>query len=249
MYVVYKFTTKQYEPLSLGPNYLYVQYDKLISFLKQSIFELQNDVIAKPVISGSDVLWYASSSAIMNRLTHFPEEVQQKVKIAYWGLKKQVDQRSTQLLESQNAAEREWGIMLSDVFNDENNILVTDGERWCILWGWKFSNHQENYLPPFFFSHTEQSIDISSLTVSETQIPIQPPSLATERIVGSPKRSGLWVAFIHYIRRLTYRIWGLMFLIILLLFMSCLLNKCMFYNRNSTSSTYHQYVNLQTAPI
>jgi hypothetical protein len=257
MYVVHKFTTNQFEPISQGANYLYAQYDKVLSFLKKQFSDLQYDSIAKPVLASGEVLWYAPFESKLDRLSQFSEEVQQNIKVAYWTMKEEVDGKVAKLMESSNPAEHDWGSLLAEVFNDENNILVTDGDRWCILWGWKFSNRQENYLAPEFLPSAKKKKPELILPSPEpsspvpgplgqsgviTPIPEDEPPLKPQTVVTRPRRAGFWIALTHFLRRMIYRIWGLLLFIILLLFLSCLLSKCKLYKCSTSSGTNNDTV-------
>ena len=45
-----------------------------------------------------------------------------------------------------------WADMLSLAFTPANNILYSDGQNFVLVWGFHFSNEQENYLDPLVIS-------------------------------------------------------------------------------------------------
>jgi hypothetical protein len=230
---IYSINTNSHEPVSFEKSYLYNQYDKIQSFLIKNYGIKYKEVLAKPIISDEQVLWHGNFQNKMNRIADYPEDVQNSIKQEYWELINYVNVEINKLTVSNNAEKESWGKLLKEVFNDENNIILTDGNNWCLLWGWRFRNNQENYLPPLFKSNTAEN-QINSSNSNYTPIPLtqqNPISSSEDNTVSPPiknkrRAGGFWISFLHGLRYFVYRFWGLLFFIILALLISCLFKHC-----------------------
>ena len=55
-------------------------------------------------------------------------------------IKKKIQEKIEGLIISKNKEEASWGQLLNAVFNDDNNIILSDGNEIVLLWGWQFKN-------------------------------------------------------------------------------------------------------------
>jgi hypothetical protein len=187
----------------------------------------------------------------MNRLTEFTEDVQTQIKEEYWTLLAYLNEEIKKLTIAKDPEKKAWGTLLREVFNDENNIILTDGYVWCLLWGWKFKNNAENYLPPIFKETTGNQVDTSRFIPTINNAPININSTPTndtndedEQIEEAPSakdtkkinKENFWLSLIHALRRFVYRFWGLLFLIMFLMLMSCLFKSCGSSNNNNCNN-------------
>ncbi len=255
MIIVYSISTSAFEPISIGTNYLYSQYDKIQSFLLKNYGQKYKNLLAKPVLSGTEVNWYGNFKVQLSRLSDLSEEVQEKIKIAYWEAKRDISEDIQGLELAREAEKRSWALLLKEVFNDENNVIISDGDNWCLLWGWQFRNKHENYLHPSFLPAVNPSVDlavnqhkpaesdnidpvVAAATEAEANstidIPIQEnvedniKNTETQDLLPPTKKikPSFWYRIKRFLRRLIYRIWGLIFLIMLLLSLFCLFKYC-----------------------
>ena len=175
----------------------------------------------------------------MNRISEYPEDIQNAIKQEYWLLINYVNDEINKLAIAKDPEKQSWGKLLREVFNDENNIILTDGNEWCLLWGWKFRNNQENYLPPVFKTKSEEIAANNFGTGMPT--PFIPEIVnsantllaenATKEEESTSKKtikaggSG-WLSFLHALRYFVYRFWGLLFFIMFLLFIASMFKSC-----------------------
>jgi len=236
---IYSINTNSYEPVSFEKSYLYNQYDKIQSFLINNYGIKYKEVLAKPIISEEQVLWNGNFQNKMNRISEYPEDIQNAIKQEYWLLINYVNDEINKLAIAKDREKQSWGKLLREVFNDENNIILTDGSEWCLLWGWKFRNNQENYMPPVFKSKYEDitinnfgsgmptpSIPIIVNSANTTEAEEYPSEAdATTKKTKKAGESG-WLSFLHALRYFVYRFWGLLFFIMFLLLIASMFKSC-----------------------
>jgi hypothetical protein len=131
---------------------------------------------------------------------------------------------------------------LKEVFNEDDNVILSDGSDWCLLWGWKFRNTQENYLSPEFMPKPiMQDANKGSASknaplgtrLSPLAVPLaaasnetDPNALNDKAALAKSAKQPLWVRIKRFLRTTVYRLWGLMFLIMFILFLMCLFKTC-----------------------
>lgn len=243
MGLVYAINAGEYEPISFGDNYLYHQNDKIASFLLKNYGQEYKQILAKPVLSNGIVNWHANYDMELSRIGDLNQETQVRIKKLYWELKTRLDKDIDDLEYSSLPEKKKWGSMLRQVFDDENNVILSDGNFWCLLWGWKFKNKTENYLPPEFDASSdveiieeipaesindsptdiEQGIQMEEVQIEDIQTPIKdfPSATATKK-----NKVSFWYRVKRFFRNFVYRYWGLLFFILLILFIFCLVEKC-----------------------
>jgi hypothetical protein len=241
MTVIYKIDTDKYEPNSHGSNYLYDQFDRIQSFLNKQNNALYNNLLAKPVLSNNQVLWYANFSQPFSRITELSQQEQIDIKAKYWEVRQLIDNEIQKLSLSKDAEKQNWGNLLKDVFNEDDNVILSDGKDWCLLWGWKFRNNKENYLAPEFMpkisaANAEMptgSVENNAPTpiVTQTNVPIIAEPERVHIVEDAALRAArvkptFWDRIKRFLRTLVYRIWGLLLLIMFILFLACLFKKC-----------------------
>jgi hypothetical protein len=244
MGLVYVINASDYEPISFGDNYLYHQYDKISSFLLKNYGKEYQEILAKPVLNNGVVNWHANHDMQLSRIGDLNQDTQLPIKKQYWDLKKRLDQDIEELEYSSLPEKKKWGAMLRQVFDDENNMILSDGNFWCLLWGWKFKNKTENYLPPDFIAPepTAPEPPIEETVPLTTEVPELPqqspvevvemedipaPIVANVNQAGAQKKKvSFWHRIKRFFRNFVYRYWGLLFFILLVLFIFCLVQKC-----------------------
>ena len=242
MKIIHSISTDQYDPISFDKNYLYNQYDKIISFVTKNYgVEFQN-ILSKPVLVGDTVDWYSNYNNPLRKLNEYAEGEKDEIKKKYWITINKIQKKITELASSNDEEKKEWSVLLNAVFNDDNNVIFSDGNEIVLLWGWKFNNRDENFLPPTFEESISQD-KIPSSVNSNFQDPITIKSknindrveLANED--ESKKRINrkltFWNKLKRFLRRILYRYWRWIILILLLLIIMCLTKKCVGDNCNN----------------
>ncbi len=233
---VYVINASDYRPISLGDAYLYQQYDRIASFLGTNYGQEYVRLLAKPVIINNQINWHTDYDQPLSRIGDLSPEIQNKIKTEYWKAKNKLDKDIEELEYSRAPEKQNWGNILKQIFNDENNVILTDGNYWCLLWGWKFMNKKENYLPPVF-EKTETEIeevpseDVNPVPVQEPDIEeeiIEPEPIPTNNVINAvkPRKKSFWYGIKRGLRNFVYRYWGLLFFILFCLLMFCLMQHC-----------------------
>lgn len=239
MGLVYVLNANDYEPISFGDNYLYHQYDKVSSFLLRNYGKKYQQILAKPVLSGGVVNWHANFDSELSRIGDLNQETQNKILRSYWELKDKLDQDIEDLEYSNLPEKKKWGSILRQIFDDENNVILTSGDFWCLLWGWRFKNKSENYRPPEFENQIVPVFD----TITESNEPLEKQVQEIQdlqeveeiekitipsdiRDIPENKKNHFWYRIKRFFRNFVYRYWGLLLFILLILFIFCFVQKC-----------------------
>lgn len=231
MNAVYVINASDYKPISLGDSYLYQQYDKIASFLATNYGQEYVRLLAKPVIINNQINWHTDYDQPLSRIGDLSNEIQERIKTDYWRIKNKLDKDIEELEFSRTTEKRNWGNILKQIFNDENNVILTDGNYWCLLWGWKFMNKKENFLAPVFQPEEKEIVEEP---VETSPIVDQEPEIEEEVIESNfvpvshiaPRKRSFWYGLKRALRNFVYRYWGLLFFILLCLLLFCLMQKC-----------------------
>lgn len=242
---IYTISTKEFQPISFGGNYLHDNYDNLVSFLKIKL-KGEKSRLAKPIQKDDKSFdFFGDFKKPLKRISTFEKSIQDEILKSYNDYITNIENISSRLSRSKNKDEQDWGEILNCVFNRDDNIIISDGQDWILVWGWSFRNKDENYVPLTTIPVKSQDIN------SETPSPVKPipPIPVTEEIQSevesedeediedediegevdeTSKKSK--VGFFGYIKRffrwISYRFWGLMMLIIYTLLVLCICRYC-----------------------
>lgn len=243
MTIVYKIDTAKFDPISYGTNYLYNEFDRIQSFLIKQNPERYRDILAKPVLTNGSVHWYANFNQPFSRLNELSSSAQVSIKKKYWEFRQAIDKEIQQLSQSKEIEKQNWGGLLKEVFNEDDNVILSDGTDWCLLWGWKFRNTQENYLAPEFMPKSALQDGLNSPSTrnkenGKSPIPValplpigekdpkDPSPVGPNSVTGKKIKPTLWDRIKRFLRTTVYRLWGLMLLIMFILFLMCLFKTC-----------------------
>jgi hypothetical protein len=251
MNIIFTTNTKEFSPISSGDSYLYEKYNLLSSFLKAKLSASEVNRFSKPVINGTFVDWYGNNSEKMTRLTDFPSEWQEQVERLYLIWYKKIQTFANELNNSGDADKSKWGNLLNAAFNIENNILISDGKEWAIIWGWEFRN-KLSFVNPNFISDVKNQNDITEEQIppppeQPPRTPVEPFSDKTNDYNPKVKQAekepdvkpmppipknihrnslGFWELIKRFFRWIAYKFWGLMMLFIYTLLIIFLWEKC-----------------------
>jgi len=150
---VYQLSTKEYEPISIGSRYLFEQFDAIFSFLKPKIESKFLNSFAKPILNEkSEIIeWYAEYSGDFMPLDSFDSQKQIELKQKYWEFKYAIEDIVNSLPKGKNSIEvGQWNEKLNATFNEDDNLILSNGDDFVFLWGWRFNSSSSNYLAPQF---------------------------------------------------------------------------------------------------
>ena len=238
---IFTISTKEFQPISFGGNYLHDNYDNLVSFLKLK-FKDEKQRLAKPIQKDEKSFdFFGDFKKPLKRISTYDKSIQDEILLSYNEYLEKVGKLSKRLTRSDNKDEQDWGAILKCVFNRDDNIIISDGQDWILVWGWSFRNKEENYIPLTSIPEkTEETVVITPIPPSVPKIEVidedtETPLIVEEEeevIVEQPldvsKKSK--VGFFGYIKRffrwISYRFWGLMMLIIYTLLILCICRYC-----------------------
>ena len=244
---IFTISTKEFQPISYQGNYLHNNYDNLVSFLKIKLKNEKNR-LAKPVQKDDKSFdFFGDFKSPLKRISTFDQSTQDELLNSYNDYLSKVENISNRLIRSKNKDEQDWGEILKSVFNRDDNIIISDGNDWILVWGWSFRNKAENYVPLTPIPEEEEVIDPPTPTPTPTAAPTPDPiSSLNDKVEEDPKTEEVEeelmeeetidpnkkskVGFFGYIKRffrwISYRFWGLMMLIIYTLLILCICRYC-----------------------
>ena len=161
---IFELSTKQYEPISIGSSYLFEQHHAIVSFLKSKLDSSFYNRLASPKLIERDEIieWYANTSETMSPIDTFNEEQQITIKQKYWELKFKINEIIQGLSSSSKGTEaNQWIEVLNATFSENDNIILSNGQDFFIIWGWKFNAGASNYLEPQYLPVSAPVIDNS----------------------------------------------------------------------------------------
>jgi hypothetical protein len=255
MNLVYSTSTDDFQPISFGDSYLYDNYGRLSSFLKNRLSSADLDRLAKPILgSNKKIDWFSLYDAPMTLLTDSSEETQVSIEKEYLELVKKIQRTIVEFRNSQDNDKEQWASILNLVFNPEDNKLLYNGKDWIFIWGWQFRNKLIIQNPNFLIPEIPEEIEtnevepnneiindevvVPELAVSQNKDNLEIPEIAAEQPIIQPvtpivpvvplirKRISFWERIKRFFRWLAYRFWGLMMLIVFTLIVLCLCKTC-----------------------
>ncbi len=184
----YNINTEAFVPISHEKSYLFNFYDKLSNFLAINIssqYKLKH-FLAKPVKNNYEIDFYSSYNGLVSLEDLQPND-KDKVLTKYWDIIDIINKKIEVLERSKDDNNKDWAKLLKLVFNDKNNLVYSNGNDICIIWGWKFennSNYKPVVLPPITPSVSPPIVD-----TPETEEPTEPtePNPTEKPIVDLPE--------------------------------------------------------------
>ncbi|MFM7683387.1 MAG: hypothetical protein ACKO7P_11680 [Bacteroidota bacterium] len=254
---VFRTSTQQYEPSSFGGNYLYDQYGKIISFLKYQDDASIGSHLAKPEVKEGVILWYSKFIGPMTLVQDLSEESKERIKQSFYVWRKKIESISDSLKYDRDNQKRQWGEMLALLL--EGVDVITNGNEWCVIWGWNFRTGNDQYLLPIINTplQTEPSADGIEIDLIDRiePIAITPIDNSSEENVkeihhhhhyhnneNSGNRIGFFERIKRWLRWFVYRFWALLLLIMIILILLCLCKKCNKCDKCEKTVEYNQKI-------
>jgi hypothetical protein len=203
--------------------------------------------------SDNTIKWYANKAANYQRLSELPNQLNNNILTEFHSFLKRTQAIYGPLKSNSDVDKKEWGKMIEELFQPEKIILLgnSNGE-WAMLWGWDFRNKEENKLPILDKNEVSETPVAPPIVVPEISNPIsddvhqissstnkqtiidavsdriidassdtsQRPPISDAPVAG---RIGFWGRIKRFLRWVSYRFWGLFWLIIytLLIILLC----------------------------
>ena len=149
MNLLFSINSANYKPISFRERYFYDYYEIVESFLTQKLAIEDKNRLLKPMLNdGGKINWYGNYEGEFKRLNDFDVKIADKVKLEFNDFIKRTSDLSDRLKYKQDVDNIEWGDLISNLFQHERIILITNNlGDWGILWGWDFMSNNENKLP------------------------------------------------------------------------------------------------------
>jgi hypothetical protein len=184
----YNINTEAFVPISHEKSYLFNFYDKLSNFLAINIssqYKLKH-FLAKPVKNNYEIDFYSIYNGLVFSEDLQPDE-KDKVLTKYRDIIDIINKKIEELEYSKDDNKKDWAKLLKLVFNYKNNLVYSNGNDICIIWGWKFENNS-NY-KPVVLPPVPPSVGPPIVDTPETEEPTEPtePDPTEKPIVEPPE--------------------------------------------------------------
>ena len=179
----YQNSSNHFKPISFNNEMVYLQYDSLRGLIEQNFKSEYHEILAKPFVSGNNINWYSSQNTKFSPLDFFSKADKTTALIKYNQFVDQVQVFANTLKESADIEKINWGNLLDEAFNRNNNIVFSDGKNIVLLWGWNFNAEEENYILPELYKITVPQDDEGSEAIVEDELLEQPPATNTDAVV------------------------------------------------------------------
>ncbi len=256
MNLLYSTYSNNYTPISFRDRYLYDTYEIIISFLRGKLSSQELTRLLKPVIKANgEIAWYGNMEGSFSKINELPEERAQAIKFEFDHFIKKCKSISYPLTSKKDIDSQEWGNLLDTLFQHDKIILISNETGdWGILWGWDFKTQNENrlpVLPPSIKPVVPESEPESQNEEKVTPSPAQPTSINSKNLennipherppireeepievipvvnpIVAKHRVGFWGRIKRILRWISYRFWGLFWLIIYTLLIIWLCKSC-----------------------
>jgi len=137
--------TEHYKPLSFENSYLFNHYDKISNFIALQLGPGFKSMIAKPILNEYNIEWYSKYNNL-KKIELNNNKIDESNLLKYWEFIDLLNEKIELLANSNDENSKNWSYLLKTTFNPEDNILFSNGQQCCIIWGWKFEN-KELYRP------------------------------------------------------------------------------------------------------
>jgi len=255
MNLIYSTYSNNYTPISFRDRYLYDTYEIIISFLRGKLSPGELDKLLKPVLNpNGEIAWYGKMSGTFSKINELPEEPARRVREEFDIFLKKCKSIATPLAVKKDIDSQEWGNLLNTLFQHEKIILIANEyAEWGILWGWDFKTQNDNRLPvlppsikpvipveapiaakevtpPVQVTNPIQNTQYTAPAAAAVIPPVQPVEPAMAGVQSVPidpkKRVGFFGWIKRILRWISYRFWGLFWLIIYTLLVIWLCKSC-----------------------
>ena len=131
----YTLSTDEFVPISYDNKRLFNIYELVNNFIRTRISATYKYILAKPILQNHEVGWYSPYEGLSKT-----EDIDARRK--YFAFKDELQQHIDNLARSTDSNAHYWIGLLEKVFEQKNNILFSDGQHICVVWGWEFNNYQ-----------------------------------------------------------------------------------------------------------
>jgi len=190
------------------------------------------------------------------RITEADPNIANAVKQAFSSFISKAQELGNSLKSKRDSDNLEWGNLITELFKHERIILIVNSQgQWAMLWGWDFMSNDENKLPNLEPSRKPQAVnvigeneaageekpnvDIPQTVTEPKPMNVEPVIVEEPVIIEEPEpepigtdtiiyreRMGCLGRIKHLLRWISYRFWGLFWLLVYTLFIIWLCRYC-----------------------
>ena len=241
----------KYKAISFQSKYLYQDFSAVRSMLKnQSLDDTLTQRLLEPKLSGEFIDWYGNYSGDFKRISDLDKQFTDVILSEFHNFIQHTNGIIQKLEYSRDSDAQSWGGYFKELFNENTIILLGNSETkdWVMLWGFEFNNQKENlYVKGANIDgpkkksnedeikneeesrskdfpkniETEEENEKGEINEAPLVIPIEAPG--PEKIqnrIGCFGRIKRWLIWI------SYRFWGLFWLLIYTLLIIWLCKYC-----------------------
>jgi hypothetical protein len=247
---LYTLNSTNYIPISFKDRYFYDYYDIVHSFLGAKLASSETERLLRPMIlTDGNIHWYGSQEGSYHRITEIEPLVANTIKQEFNSFIQKTQEIASSLKAKNDADNAQWGNLISELFQHERIILIgTEHGTWAILWGWDFLSNNENKLPfleptvkPITDPNPEvkSDVEVDNMEIKTGIIGVPPSGgfevpIITDEPTPPPReegpnnnsRMGCLGQIKRVLRWISYRFWGLFWLIIYTLLIIYLCRRC-----------------------
>ena len=255
MHRLLSFSTREYTPISFRDRYLYDTYDQITSYLTNKLPQQDLDRLLKPVMTSSGTIeWFGKDKIDYVRINELETSISDGIKTEFHDFIERTRVLIEPLKYKKDTDSNDWAELIGKLFDPESIILCGNNSgQWVMLWGWNFQNTEENRRPvidrppavqppveppivqpppveppivqpppvePLFIHPPDPPVDTDPPGDSPFQLPVDPPVIDKSNNVGCLGR------IVRILRWISYRFWGLFWLIIYTLLVIWLCRYC-----------------------
>lgn len=203
-----------------------------------------------------NIHWYGVQEGEFTRITEADPNIANAVKQAFSSFISKAQELGNSLKSKRDSDNLEWGNLITELFKHERIILIVNSQgQWAMLWGWDFMSNDENKLPNLEPSRKPQAVnvigeneaageekpnvDIPQTVTEPKPMNVEPVIVEEPVIIKEPEpepigtdtiiyreRMGCLGRIKHLLRWISYRFWGLFWLLVYTLFIIWLCRYC-----------------------
>lgn len=149
----YTLTFNQYSPVSVDRSYLFTQYEAISNFIKSNCRSEQHNLILQPIKRNSEVDFWSEDESDYTPINELDANQRTELLKQYNASMFEMEKFAKELMNGEGADDFKWGTILLKVFDSNSHILLSDGKKFKLIWGWQFMNKSIYALPLAEFSH------------------------------------------------------------------------------------------------
>ena len=147
----HEISTDSYAPVSFKDKYLFKNYEQVANFLALHLNKNYKSILSEPIHKNHMVEWRSPFSDLKDVRNN--KELSDRAYFKYYEFLEDIQLKISEFSRSSDEDKRSWAGMLEAIFNENDNIVFSNGDEISIIWGWKFNNNE--IYKPDISAHTD----------------------------------------------------------------------------------------------